>query len=250
MEREKVLDRIRKLLALATSPNEHEAAAAAAQAQQLLHRYALSMADVAQAPAYKARKLVFPPWWLSGGRRQFAEHLTVIVVNEAGCAPLADPNGWYITGEPGLLEGASLLLDYLFDILERLTVEGYRQREADLTDPVLGRHPALDLPDDRRSWMHGYLYGALHRLGDRFIEARQATITEVAEGSQTSLVAVGSALERQRGQLVTWLRTQGVGGHEERVPLRPGHVHPGGVAAGRSAGDRLPMAPPKGAIDG
>lgn len=45
-EQQKVLDKIKKLLALATSPNEHEARLAAARANELLIRYNLSHQDV------------------------------------------------------------------------------------------------------------------------------------------------------------------------------------------------------------
>lgn len=67
---EKALDRVRKLLALATSPNVHEAAAAAAQAQALITRHRLEawldaereaeadpLTDGRDAPLEVARKL-------------------------------------------------------------------------------------------------------------------------------------------------------------------------------------------------
>lgn len=46
MEQEKILEVIKKCLALSTSSNEHEAAAAAAKAQELLFKHNLSMAQV------------------------------------------------------------------------------------------------------------------------------------------------------------------------------------------------------------
>ena len=46
MDQDKVIERIRKLLALSTSSNEFEAAEAAAKAQELLLKYNLSMATV------------------------------------------------------------------------------------------------------------------------------------------------------------------------------------------------------------
>ena len=42
----KIVDKIQKLLALGTSPNEHEAAAAIAKAQSLMEQYDLEMADL------------------------------------------------------------------------------------------------------------------------------------------------------------------------------------------------------------
>ena len=48
-EREKVYDKVRKLLALSTSPNEHEAALAAERARELLDKYQISLAEVDSA---------------------------------------------------------------------------------------------------------------------------------------------------------------------------------------------------------
>jgi hypothetical protein len=48
MGHKRIIDKIRKLLRLASSDNEHEAAAAAAKAQALLSEYNLSMTEVAE----------------------------------------------------------------------------------------------------------------------------------------------------------------------------------------------------------
>lgn len=47
MDKEKVLDKIKKCLALGKSANEHEAAQALKQAQALMPKYEISDADVA-----------------------------------------------------------------------------------------------------------------------------------------------------------------------------------------------------------
>lgn len=66
MTREKALDKIRKLLALAGSDNPHEAAAALRQAQALMRKYsvddaAVAMSQVQQSSASAARE-AFPLW--------------------------------------------------------------------------------------------------------------------------------------------------------------------------------------------
>ena len=45
-ERERVYDKVRKLLALSKSPNEHEAALAAERAREILDKYQISLAEV------------------------------------------------------------------------------------------------------------------------------------------------------------------------------------------------------------
>lgn len=49
MNRDDVIEKVQKLLSLASSPNEHEAAVAAAKAHELLTRYNLSIEDVDQS---------------------------------------------------------------------------------------------------------------------------------------------------------------------------------------------------------
>lgn len=56
-DKQRLIDRIRKLLKLSESANEHEAAAAAAKAQALLSEYNLSVSDVADDDAQGASKV-------------------------------------------------------------------------------------------------------------------------------------------------------------------------------------------------
>lgn len=56
MKRQELIDKIQKLLSLATSPNEHEAQIASKKAQELLIKYNLSELDVKkEAQEYKAQ---------------------------------------------------------------------------------------------------------------------------------------------------------------------------------------------------
>lgn len=50
MNKEKVLDKIKKCLALSQSANEHEAAQALKQAQALMEKYEVNAVDVALRP--------------------------------------------------------------------------------------------------------------------------------------------------------------------------------------------------------
>lgn len=54
MDKEKALSKIKKCLALAASPNPHEAAAALRQAQKLMDEYGLTMTDVSLADVTEA----------------------------------------------------------------------------------------------------------------------------------------------------------------------------------------------------
>jgi hypothetical protein len=59
MTRDQIIDKVRKLLALSESPNEHEAALAASKAQAFLEEHQLSMLDIKteEGPATSAERL-------------------------------------------------------------------------------------------------------------------------------------------------------------------------------------------------
>lgn len=57
MDREKILDKIKKCMALGSSPNEHEAAAAMRQAQKLMERHGITEAEIG-AIGYAVEKVM------------------------------------------------------------------------------------------------------------------------------------------------------------------------------------------------
>lgn len=77
MTREKVLDRIRKCLALSKSANEHEAAAALRQAQKMMDQHGVSEDDVAGVEYVSAQVVTDYEWKDSPRRdvRNFMRHL-------------------------------------------------------------------------------------------------------------------------------------------------------------------------------
>lgn len=82
-----VLAKIRKCLALATSANEHEAAAALAKARELMEAHNISERDVALADVFaeqvrRATDAARPPEWEA--------HLILVVAGTFGVAPMLD----------------------------------------------------------------------------------------------------------------------------------------------------------------
>lgn len=79
----KIIDKIRKLLALSTSPNENEAALAAAKAKELLDQYELTEVDLVkqeiEEKKFDTGTIAVPQW-----RKSLASN----VANSYGC-------GWY-----------------------------------------------------------------------------------------------------------------------------------------------------------
>lgn len=92
-DREKLLDKIRKCLRLATSSNEHEAAAAMRQAQKLMAELGVSESDVLVGEASaRAFSSVKPSVWEAGLAGMVADTLGCDIIFSAG-AP-----GWAAGG--------------------------------------------------------------------------------------------------------------------------------------------------------
>ncbi len=75
---DKVIQRIRKCLALGTSPEPHEAAAALRQARKLMDQYGISddqvkLADVNEKSASAGRDAQTPPSWITDLARIICE---------------------------------------------------------------------------------------------------------------------------------------------------------------------------------
>ena len=128
MSKDKIIDRIRKLLALATSPNEHEAASAAEKAQAMLAEYNLSMAEVeavntngsdeiVRDDSPKPGKIWRRPLYGAVGRLYFCQYFY------AHRGPLDTHT---FIGARHNIEVAKLMANYLEEAIIRLGNEGAR----------------------------------------------------------------------------------------------------------------------------
>ena len=194
MTREKIIERVRKLLALSSSSNEHEAALAAAHAQRLLseHNLAMSELEVQEEGAGEVELLVAKTVakWLSS--------LFATVANAFDCFPIVTTNETNsrlrfigVGEDPGV---AACTLQYLIKELRRLA-SGYLS-SLELQDETLSA-------GDRQRVRTSYLLGGVHGV-------RQALMTQKAQTPTTSkaLVPVKDALiqqykEEHLGQLRT-----------------------------------------------
>lgn len=195
MTRERIIERVRKLLALSNSSNEHEAALAAAHAQRLLAEHNLAMSELemqeegAGEVELKVAKTV--PKWLSS--------LFATVANAFDCFPIVTTNQEHsrlrfigVGEDPGV---AACTLQYLIKELRRLA-SGYLS-SLELRDAGLSA-------TDRQRIRTSYLLGGVHGV-------RQAMAAQKAQTPTTSkaLVPVKDALIRQyREEHVGELRTR------------------------------------------
>jgi len=128
---DKVLDRIRKLIALAGSSNEHEAALAMSHAQALLAEHNLTLADItakADDGFIIDKDIVTSsyPW-----RRQLANAVATLYFCRYFYQPVKVKKTMYdvhcFTGEKHNIAVAKMMFDYLHHTVDRLAKEGARK---------------------------------------------------------------------------------------------------------------------------
>jgi hypothetical protein len=206
-----LLDRVRKLLALAGSPNVHEAAAAASRAQALIAQHQLEAlldgapdADpVLDGPLAEARKL--RPWKVA---------LASALAEANGCvAYTRGPGELRLVGRAADQEAVRMLWDWL---LERL-------QWASATEGA-GRS---------RAWHEAFRIGAADAIAARLREAGDAARAAVPEASlvrlDPALAARAAAVERYVAAHLRLGKGRGL-----RVDARA-------WARGKAAGNKVPL---------
>jgi len=177
-------ERIRKLLALADSPNENEAAAAAEKAQALMLRYGIELATIA---ASSGERLAVDEHVLDGKVDPWRRMLAAAVAHSAGGRVVWAPDGGrsrgkiFFYGPAGAVGGI---------------VELYRYLEAQLV--VISAAATAARRERRvhgRTWRNSFLLGAVGRLGQR-LDARRVETTEMGDNSR-ALVLVKTAVDRE-----------------------------------------------------
>jgi hypothetical protein len=178
-------ERIRKLLALADSPNENEAAAAAEKAQALMLRYGIELATVA---ASSGDRLAVDEHVLAGKVDPWRRILAAAVARSAGGEIVWAP------GDYGRSQGK--LFFYGPAGAVGAIVELYRYLEAQLV--VISASATATRRERRvhgRTWRNSFLLGAVGRLAQR-LDARRAQTAETADNSR-ALVLVKSAVDHE-----------------------------------------------------
>jgi Protein of unknown function (DUF2786) len=178
-------ERIRKLLALADSPNENEAAAAAEKAQALMLRYGIELARVA---AWTGERLAVDEHVVDGRVDPWRRMLAAAVARSAGGQIVWAPDGYsrgqgkiFFYGPSGTVGGM---------------IELYRYLEAQLV--VISAAAAATRRERRvhgRTWRSSFLLGAVGRLAHR-LDARRPETTETEENGR-ALVLVKTAVDRK-----------------------------------------------------
>jgi hypothetical protein len=231
-ERSKIADKIRKLLALGSSPNENEAAAAVAKAQQLMFSYNIALEDLVVKTASEI-----------GERRTdinllvtWQNRVIVTVASTSLCRVYIVVTsrmigGHYtakkdkrvvLVGRDHDTELAELIISWLFGELNRLS-NSY-------ANSLKGALSPAERKVARRSWLEGAAAVVSRRLLDEFDKRRQSTESstalvihrdaELSEYMEKKTLEQGKSSQSTRKQ--DWAAYMQGAQDGEKVALRPG----------------------------
>jgi len=192
MQTPAIIEKIKKLLALANSSNEHEAALAAGHAQRLLSEHNLAMADI--EAAHRPDKADKVETTVAKSLPKWLRHLSAGVSSAFDCQAVHHPATGKMTfiGVGADVQVAAYTFTYL-DRTVRKLCSSYMKRHA--TGTIANRH--------RELMRHSYYLGAVSTITTRLRE--QQALTPVTTGA---LVPVKEGLIRQAMNEIGTIRTR------------------------------------------
>lgn len=182
-ERDRMLLRVKELLALAGSPNEHEAASAMRMAQKYLLKYNLDLREVGREPSYETRYVMRcrarVQEWESTLAVILQEHFFVLAIFTTSYDPFLDRGGssLQILGTRENLDIAEYVFGYVTSLVEPLYKE-HRLRYGEASGTRLqywaglmrGFHEKLEGQKKQLSSELGLVWKGDPRLGEYFRE--------------------------------------------------------------------------------
>lgn len=222
---EKVIDRVRKLLALSTSANEHEAAAAAARAADLMREHQLEEAQmrVDDPNAGPASPIDVETVDGGGARKNYWKG----TIASACARSVGARMYWHgpqvrMFGRQDAIRTASYLFQYLANEVNRLADEHWA---------VIGFHA-----DGSRAWKNAFRLGAATTIGNR-LDATRAEF-EKAQAVEASTETALTLVRRDDLEVADKYKTFSGGFRSARGPSFSSGE---GFSRGRSAGESVAL---------
>ncbi len=241
-ELDRIVDRVKKLLALTSSQNPHEAALAAAKAQELLFRHNLSLATVEAATEGGGNAAYVSDRFDSGGWMHWRRRLLAAVARNNFCRGVSyqGTRDVGIVGEPHNVTVVRHLYAFLVREVMRLAELGAKTERG------------LD-EEEARAWKRSFYLGAVRTVAQRLATQRQR---DVASDSQAAALVVRKDEELDKAYKDHFPGTGGDDQEADVPPLPPrrdtGPSRPrradgyrAGVLAGRTIPLNLPIEAPR-----
>ena len=248
MTQDNILDKIRKLLALAKSANVHEAAAAAARAQSIIDKHKIDLALLQEEEQHEqddasdepVRRCLDFPLFTTGRRLPMWKwDLAWSLCNANQCRP-------WVSTEYNRSEKKYARMCYVIGrASDAQTVQYLHQYLCHELDRLAKTHTGKG-----RTWLNNFRMGAVSEIENRLEEKqaydhkalKQSAQTEVKAGNENALVKVENALARieEQGTMVEkWMKAQDSMKYSDS---RSDIMHdPVGFEQGRAAGASVAM---------
>ena len=247
-ELDRIIERIKKLLALSSSQNPNEAALAAAKAQELLFRHNLSMAMV-EAALEGGNSAYVSDRFDSGGWMHWRRRLLAAVARNNFCRGVSyqGTRDVGIVGEPHNVTVVKHLYAFLVREVMRLADIGVKQERG------------LD-EEEQRAWKRSFYLGAVRTIAQRLAAQRQRDVSADPRAA-AMVVRKDQQLDDAYKEHFPNARSNGEEGGEEegapaparqdRGPSRPRRTdgYRAGVVAGRTIPLNLPIEAPRRAAE-
>lgn len=206
-DQEKIIDRIRKLMALATSSNEHESAAAAGKAQELMLKHNLSAAVLEEKQSDNVREFIDEKNG-STWRASLLNGIALGLMCRIVVHPVSGKTKRYaVLGRPQNVEVVQYMYEYLTKELERLSPRPLHTAESN-------------------AFRRGAVSVIGQRMRETFAEFKQASTDTMA-----LVVAEDKAVEAFKDEL-----------YKELSKGRAGHIGDASAyRAGQAAGMNIPL---------
>jgi len=177
---DKILDRVKKLLELSKSANEHEAAQAAARAAELMqaHEITEAMLEVTRQGEDSVERVseqIVDRTCTDDDRKvAWRMHLVAGVARANDCRVYSYGGTYHLVGRDSAVAAATYVVQWLFHEVDRLADEAWLQEGADLA--AVGQRP--------RAWKNAFRVGAAVEIRSRLTaqkaDADQALESKVA----------------------------------------------------------------------
>lgn len=222
-DRDKIIDLIKKCLALTGSPNEHEAARAMEKAQDLLEKYNLEMDDVKDTPEVDSNGMIQKRYTILG-RFKWRQALVHYVARRNFCKSIGHGR-WHdyvdIAGRRVNVEATIEMVSWLLPQIERLAKQATRAYKIE-RDEETGRIIR------KNAYRGAFLWGCITRINNRLYEAQQERIAD-----NSDLTGLISRRDTEVAEYVAQVFGRLSSSGSARVTSSRG------VSDGRTAGDKV-----------
>ena len=232
-DKSKVIDKIRKLLALSESANENEAALAAEKAQELLARYNIDLFEVKdvreEQPVERDSSETRSQSW----RRQIYHAVAEMYFCKYYYDSIQRPSSTstrgfvrrdlhFLTGQPHNIDVAKMIAAYLCATVMRLANEGSHD------------YPKQERARYKKSFHNACAFRLRQRIGERVERTKQ---TETVASDGRNLPALASLYDQAVFTNLAHLKKLGVEIHVRKSKSRSSHL--GGHTDGREAAETI-----------